>query len=180
MSHRIALVCALAVTGCGASTQVPTTNLGFEIACDADPCGWEAVEGTYRWAGTWHTADPGLDFSATTHAIVEQRTTFQMPNERDYVLEATALREGEAVLVLELHWYRAIGDRPPPGYWDQQPALVRIDRYKVEATGLHRFRTLTSVPSEVGGLALRVVKDGPGRAWLDELSYRPLSAAREN
>ena len=169
---------------CGAADGPVLANLGFEVRCDgttaadggtassASACEWHLVEGTLRYGGTWNAADVGLDLTGSARVSVEQRTRFQPPSKRDYVLNATVLRE-EASLRFELHWYRAL-PASVTDYWGAAPALLRIDRLTVDAAGLSRYRGLVALPSEAGGLVLRIVREGDGRAWVDELLLRSL------
>jgi hypothetical protein len=164
-------VLGLLLGACASGAAPGTTNLGFEIACAADPCGWSAVEGTYRYGGTWHPADPGLDMSGEGRVVVEQRATFEAPRTRDYVLEATTLRDPGVNLAFELAWYRAVASTTD--YWSQNPELLRTDHIDITEEGLARWQRTSSVAAEAGGLILRIIKGGSGRCWVDEIAYHP-------
>lgn len=176
----------LVLCACGADSAL-LGNLGFEVRCDgapltdggartSSPCEWQLVEGTFAYGGTWNSADLGLDLSGDGRVVVQQRTRFETPEQRDYALGATVLRES-ADVYFELAWYRAL-PALVTDYWGASPALLRVDRLTVEAAGLTRYRGLTTVPSEAGGLVLRIVRERPGRVWVDELALRSLAADR--
>ena len=175
--RAVLLPLCLAAVACGAGSGAVLGNLGFSVACDSGACEWQVLEGAPRFGGTWHPADRGVDLSADGRASLEQRTAFEPPSERDYVFSATVLREPGVTVRFELHWYRAKSS--VTDFWSTLPAPepLRVDPLPVTDEGLLRFRALSSVPDEAGGLALRIVREGgPGRCWVDELAYRSLKA----
>src|SRR5262245_35068043 len=126
----------LAMGGC-AQNGPSIANPSFEIVCGAGSCNWDVVEGTVEFHGTWHPGDVGLDMSGEGTAVVEQRDAFAPPSNRDYLLEATVLRDATASVTFELAWYGYLGN--VTDYWERSPRLQRVDQYAVGTVGLTRF-----------------------------------------
>lgn len=167
----LSLLCALAAS-CSASNSPGFVNLHFDdVTCDLGACEWIPVEGAAAFHGTWNAGDIGADLSGAGRIVIEQRSSsFRTPIVRDYALTATVLRDPGVTLVFELHWYRS-GD-------GGAPVLLKTITYPVQAEGLTRFRTPSSIPADATGVTLRVVRDGgDGRCWVDELDYKTSSGS---
>jgi len=144
-------------------------NEGFEIDCDGQPCDWVVVEGEPEFAGSWHPSDPGADLSAPGRIVLEQWTApFEIEN-RELLLSVALARDPSATIRFEIDWYAA-GEGPGATYWDRAPVLIETRGFDVARTGVFRLEELVSAPSlEVSGAVIRVIKDGTGRALIDEL-----------
>jgi hypothetical protein len=170
MGHGVKVAMLVVVLcGCGADL---VADEGFSIRCGDAACDWVTVEGTADFAPSWHDGDPGLDLSRPGRVVVEQRSGPIAIASRELVLRAAVARDPQATLELELDWYVA-GAGSGATYWDRQPVLVGRRGIAVGASGVFAIDEQVSTPTpEVSGLVLRIVKDGEGRAIIDEISLR--------
>jgi hypothetical protein len=168
--RRFLLALLTAALACGTDDLVG--NEGFTIACGEEACDWTVVEGQPTFGPSWHDGDPGLDLSAPGRAVVEQRAApFDLPS-RELILEAAVARDPGARVRFEIDWYVA-GAAAGATYWDRAPVLVATRGVDVEREGVHAIEALVSTPSlEVTGLVLRIIKEGDGRAIVDEIALR--------
>jgi len=165
--HLLVIALAsLAVHGCADDML---GNEGFEIDCDGQPCDWVVVEGNPDFTGSWHPSDPGADLSAPGRIVIEQWTAPFEIDSRELLLSAALVRDASATLRFEIDWY-ASGENPGDTYWDRGPVLLDSRGFEVGQTGVFLLDALVSAPSlEASGAVIRVVKEGTGRAILDEL-----------
>lgn len=166
MRRLLLLLCAV---GCGSD---PLANEGFSIDCGDAACDWEVIEGEAVFGPSWHDADPGLDLSAPGRIVVEQRAAPLLFTERELVLGAAVARDPSVTLRFEIDWYVG-GSGAGATYWEREPRLVATRGFTVGESGVFALEKRISTPTpEVNGLVLRIVKEGRGRAVVDEVTIR--------
>jgi hypothetical protein len=163
----VSLILLLGAAGCGTSTDL-LSNENFAIDCAGQPCDWVVRAGS-AGQGSWHDGDVGLDLSGEGEVIVEQRSAGFTLARRELDFEAAIVRDPSVSLSFELAWY-APGTGVGATFWERDPELLDTRAVPVVASGTFRLETQVATPSlEAEGLVLRVIKEGSGRAIVDEL-----------
>jgi hypothetical protein len=168
---RASILFGLCAT-CGGPPDL-VANEGFSIDCGRGACDWVIVEGTGVFGPSWHDGDAGLDLSVPGRVVVEQRSAPFTLSSRELILTAAvAAPDGGARFRFEIDWYVA-GAGAGVMYWERGPVLLATRGFDVTPRGAQAIKMLVAVPSlEVSGLVLRIIKDGDGRAVVDEVSLR--------
>jgi len=141
----------------------------MEVDCRGVPCDWVATQGSPRFGSTWHDGDVGVDLSGDGPAAVEQRVVmFPLPT-RQLELTASIVRDAEVSLHVELDFY-APGSQPGETFWDRAPVFLLTRDIDVFELGVAKIHREVLIPSEAAAIVVRLVKDGDGRAMVDEFT----------
>ena len=79
------------------------------------------------------------------------------------------VRDPEVKLSFELDFY-GVGQGQGQTFWDRGPVFLATRHLDVVEQGVVQWHRPVLVPSEGAAVVLRVVKDGVGRAMLDEIT----------
>jgi len=156
-------------SGCASSPGQVIGNEGFEIDCRGVPCDWEIAEGTAKFGPTWHDGDVGVDLSGDGRAVVQQKAVLLQLVTRQLDLEAAVVRDAGVTLRFELEWY-APGSATGRTFWERSPVFLDKRVYDITEEGVHRIHRTVLIPSESAAVLFRIVKEGNGRAMVDELT----------
>jgi hypothetical protein len=166
---RALLVVFALLAGCTTGAGQVLTNEGFEIDCRGVPCDWVVVEGKVTFGPTWHDGDVGVDLSGSGKSVVEQKAVLLQLVTRQLDLEASVVRDPAVTLRFELEWY-APGSAPGKTFWERSPVFLDTRSYPITEEGVHRIHRTVLIPSESAAVIFRIVKEGNGRALVDELT----------
>jgi hypothetical protein len=162
-------IASISVSACVVDAETSTGNESYEVDCRGLPCDWVTKEGNVRYGATWHDGDVGVDLSGDGRAVVEQRVVLFPLHTRQLDLTASILRDPEVTLRFEFDFY-APGSTTGDTFWDRDPVFLvtrSVDVFEHGTAVVHRE---VLIPSEAAGLVVRIVKEGSGRAMVDELT----------
>jgi hypothetical protein len=142
---------------------------GLEVDCLDIQCPWTVEEGTPVFGPTWHDGDVGLDLSNPGPISVSLKVVLIGKNSRQFDLSASVFRDPEATLHVDFDWY-GVGQGTGPTFWDRSPPLLAQERVDATESGAYVFHRHVTVPSEAAAFVLHVVKEGGGRAYVDQLT----------
>lgn len=142
---------------------------GKQIDCSGLTCDWVTVEGNPRYGATWHDGDFGVDLSGEGRIVVEQRMVLIPPFTRQLPVQASMVRDANVTMRFEFEFY-APGSASGATFWDRAPVLLKTRVDDVFEVGVFHFRRDVLVPSEGAAVIVRIVKEGSGRAMVDELT----------
>lgn len=171
------IVCgAVALSQCA---RAQLTNRGFEIDCGGTPCDWTVVEGDVSQSPSWHPSDTGAVLSGSRRAIISQRLAPFRLYGREVDLEAAVVVDPGVTVRFEIEWYRnADGSSVMTysddiTYWQRGPVSLGVRAVSTDDIKVRRLKKLVSSPTLTAtGLELRIIKEGAGRAIVDEVSLR--------
>jgi hypothetical protein len=173
----LAFVALLLAGGCIGScdgTTPATTTGNNEIDCTGLVCDWIVVQGTPIFGPTWHSGDLGIDLSNEGPQVIELRDVLFAANQnRQLALQAAIVRDPTATMAFELDFY-ASGSDAGATFWDRSPVFLVTRHIDVVPQSVFWFERDVLVPSEGAAVVLRIIKDGTGRAMVDELTLGPL------
>jgi hypothetical protein len=171
----LAVLAAIAAGCIGGSCDGvgPTPTSGNEIDCSGLVCDWTVVQGTPIFGPTWHDGDLGIDLSNEGPQVIELRDVlFAANQDRQLALQAAILRDPTATMAFELDFY-APGKDAGATFWDRAPVFLVTRHIDVVPQSVFWFERDVLVPSEGAAVVLRIMKDGTGRAMVDELTLGP-------
>jgi hypothetical protein len=141
-----------------------------EIDCTGLTCDWTTKQGNPAYGPTWHDGDLGVDLSGDDRIVIELKDVlFATQHDRQLVLRAVLVRDPTVQLSFEVDFY-AVGQGQGATFWDRSPTFLVTRHYDVVEQGVLQWHRPVLVPSEGAAVVLRVVKDGAGRAMLDEIT----------
>jgi hypothetical protein len=161
-------MCAASI-GCVVDAGNDSSTASYEVDCRGVPCDWVIKEGTPRFGATWHKGDIGVDLSGDGRAVVEQRVVLFPLHTRQLDMLAAVLRDAGAQLHLELDFY-APGSASGATFWDRSPVFLVTRNVDVFELGVFTMHRQVLIPSEAAAVVVRIVKDGSGRAMIDEFT----------
>jgi hypothetical protein len=174
-AHVLLALLAASAAGCIGScdgTSGPTGS-NNEIDCSGLVCDWTVVQGSPRFGPTWHEGDLGIDLSDDGPQVIELRDVLFAANQnRQLALNAAIVRDPTATMAFELDFY-ATGSDAGSTFWDRSPVFLDTRHIDVVPQSVFWFRRDVLVPSEGSAVVLRIMKDGTGRAMVDELTVGP-------
>jgi hypothetical protein len=152
-------------------------NRGFDIECSGTPCDWTIVEGEVALGPSWHPSDTGAVLSGERRAVISQRLAPFRLSGREVSIGAAVVVDPGVTVRFELEWYRnsdgasATFQSDDITYWQRGPVSLGVRSVATDDSKARRLSKLLSTPTlEATGLELRIVKEGSGRAIIDELS----------
>ncbi|MBI3074279.1 MAG: hypothetical protein HYY84_19390 [Deltaproteobacteria bacterium] len=161
-------------------------NRGFDIECGATPCEWTVVEGEVSIGPSWHPNDTGAVLSGSRRAVISQRLAPFKLSGREVQIQAAVVVDPGVTVRFEIEWYSnsdgssAIWQSDDITYWQRGPVSLGVRAVSTDESKAHRLNKLVSSPTVTAtGLELRIVKEGAGRAIVDEISLRELYAWSE-
>ncbi|MGZ3449790.1 MAG: hypothetical protein ACXVEF_09340 [Polyangiales bacterium] len=143
---------------------------GAQIDCSGLVCDWQTVEGDVRYGTTWHEGDRGVNMSGGGRAVTEQRVVLIPPFRRQLRMTAAMLRDAEVSLTFEFAFF-APGSAPGATFWDRSPVPLATRTVEVPNVGVFNFQRDVLVPSEGAAVIVRIIKEGSGRALVDEFTF---------
>ena len=165
-----AILLGALATGCFESSSSGGSDED-EIDCSGIVCDWTTVQGQPVFGATWHDGDLGIDLSAPGKAVLELRDVFfETQHDRQLELRALLVRDPSATMAFELDFY-APGQGQGDTFWDRQPVFLLTRHVDVVEQGVAQFHRPILIPSEGTAVVLRVIKDGTGRAMIDEITF---------
>lgn len=159
---------AAAVLSVACVTPATSSPSGLEIDCHGRACGWLVVEGTASFGPTWHEGDLGMDLSGSDRVVLEQKDVL-ISRHRELELRAALFRDSTVTLRFELDWYVAGLERGAT-FWDRKPVYLSSTVLPIFEEGGMPIHRDFIVPSEATGVIVRLIKDGSGRAMIDDLT----------
>ena len=154
-------------------------NQGFDIECSGTPCEWTVVEGDVATGPSWHPSDTGVVLSGTRRAVISQRLAPFRLYGREIEIGAAVVVDPGVTVRFEIEWYKnsdgssAIWQSDDITYWQRGPVSLGVRSVSADDNKVRRLEKLVSSPTlSATGLELRIVKEGSGRAIIDEISLR--------
>jgi hypothetical protein len=168
-----ALVC---LNGCYESDGGSNTDL--EVNCLDVACPWQTDQGTAKFGATWHDGDLGVDLSAPggTNAV-SMKVVMIARNSRQFEIDAAIFRDPSAQLHVDFDFY-APGSGAGDTFWDRGPVLLSTETVPAESVGSYVLHRHVNVPSESAAFVIHLVREGDGRAFVDELSVGHIDYVR--
>ena len=173
-SAALAVAAAL-VPGCYTSDNGSFSDL--EVNCLDTQCPWVTEAGNPVLGETWHSGDVGVDLSAPGKNAVEMRVVLIAQNSRQLEVDAAVFRDESAKLHLDFDWYAA-GQGQGATFWDRSPTLLMISTVPADSVGAYVLHRHINVPSESAAFVVHLVKEGDGRAFVDELAVGHIDYVR--
>jgi hypothetical protein len=143
---------------------------GGQIDCSGLTCDWVTIEGSPSYGTTWHQGDQGVNLSGEGRAVTETKMVLIPPFKRQLRMNASMTRDAAVTLHFEFTFY-APGSAPGATFWDRSPVLLAKREVDVPDLGVFRFARDVLVPSEGAAVIVRIVKEGNGRAMVDEFTF---------
>jgi hypothetical protein len=156
-------------TACSGRRADVLTNGNFDVDCRGTPCEWTIVSGHPTFGDGWTDGDVAVVMSGDEKDVVEQRAVLIQIDTRQLLLDAAVVRDDGVGLRFELDWYAA-GQGFGKTFWDRSPTLLEHRELPVWESGVNEVKRPVIIPSEAGALVLRIVKEGSGKAIVDELT----------
>ena len=88
---------------------------------------------------------------------------------RQLDLQASILRDAGVTLRLEFEFY-APGSAPGATFWERSPVFLVKRSVDVFELGVFTAHREVLIPSEAAAVVVRIVKEGSGRAMIDEFT----------
>ncbi len=142
---------------------------GLEVDCIDIQCPWVTDEGTPVFGSTWHQGDVGVDLSAPGPISVSMKIVMIGLNSRQYDLSAAIFKDPGVGLHFDFDWYGA-GSGKGDTFWDRSPPLLTSGSIPATETEAYVFHRHVAVPPEAAAFVLHIVKEGEGRAFVDQLT----------
>jgi hypothetical protein len=172
----VALGVALSgLSGCYENDDVSYTDL--EINCLDVQCPWEVEAGSPHLGETWHTGDIGVDLSGSGESAMQMKVVLIAQNSRQLALNAAVFRDPSVSLRFDFDWYVA-GHAEGATFWDRSPTFLKTETIQADSSGAYVLHRHINVPSESAAFVLHLVKEGDGRAFVDELTVGHIDYVR--
>jgi hypothetical protein len=172
MRRMLAPVLALLVVSsaaCSVDATDDSSTESMEVDCRGVPCDWVTVQGNPRYGATWHDGDVGVDMSGNERDVVEQRVVMFPLHTRQLEMIASTVRDAEVSLHVQFDFY-APGQAQGETFWDRQPVFLVTRDVDVFELGVAKIHREVLIPSEAAAVVVRLVKEGDGRAMVDEFT----------
>ena len=160
------VVCSSA---CSVDATDDSSTESMEVDCRGVPCDWITIEGNPRYGATWHDGDVGVDMSGNERDVVEQRVVMFPLHTRQLEMIASTVRDAEVSLHVQFDFY-APGQAQGETFWDRQPVFLVTRDVDVFELGVAKIHREVLIPSEAAAVVVRLVKEGDGRAMVDEFT----------
>jgi len=141
----------------------------MEVDCRGVPCDWKTIEGNPSYGATWHEGDVGVDLSGSGRVVVEQRVVLFPLRTRQLEMTASVVRDAPVTLHMQFDFYAA-GQQAGQTFWDRQPVFLLTRDVNVFELGVNKIHRDVLIPSEAAAIVVRLVKEGDGRAMVDEFT----------